>query len=460
MDAPPIQYARTSDGVSIAYWVAGSGARLLHLPHFPYTHIDLELAVPPRRLWYEALTEQLQLIRYDPRGLGLSSEVAGEVSLDGLAEDAGAVIRAVGGPVSLFATGAGVITAVRVVRDHPELVERLVLWRPVTRDQVWGDERLAAIEQLMQVDWEAWADSLAFLSAGGWRRPDTGSALAEVVRRGLSPEGLAAWGAALQSGDVLAEARAVEVPTLVLTRSEETASARVYGSGASRLFAAAMPNSTLRTLPGDEPVIWTASSDLSNAVEVMAARSDLSNTVAVIADFIRNEAAESREAARPADPGLQTILFTDLEASTALTQRLGDAPAHEVLRGHNAAVRGALETHGGREVKHTGDGIMAAFSSAVAAVSAALEIQRELAGGEVRVRAGLNAGEPIAEDGDLFGAAVQLAARITDRAEPGQVLVSRVVADLCAGKGFDFASLGEVTLKGIAAPVALFEVRG
>ncbi len=79
---------------------------------------------------------------------------------------------------------------------------------------------------------------------------------------------------------------------------------------------------------------------------------------------------------------------------------------------------------------------------------------------EVRVRIELNAGEPIAEDDDLFGAAVQLAARITDRAEPGQVLVSRVVADLCAGKGFEFTSVGDATLKGFDEPVALFEVRG
>jgi adenylate cyclase len=123
----------------------------------------------------------------------------------------------------------------------------------------------------------------------------------------------------------------------------------------------------------------------------------------------------------------QTILFTDLESSTALTQRVGDETAQEVLRGHNTAVRGALEANGGREVKHIGDGIMASFPSAGSAIEASLAIQRELEGGELRVRIGINADAPIAEDDDLFGTAVQLAARITDRAEPGQVLVSNVV---------------------------------
>ena len=96
--------------------------------------------------------------------------------------------------------------------------------------------------------------------------------------------------------------------------------------------------------------------------------------------------------------------------------------------------------------------------TAVSAVEAPLANQRELEGGEVRVRIGINAGEPIAEDDDLFGTAVQLAARITDRAEPGQVLVSRVVMDLCAGKTFEFTSAGDATLKGFDEPVALYAV--
>jgi adenylate cyclase len=94
----------------------------------------------------------------------------------------------------------------------------------------------------------------------------------------------------------------------------------------------------------------------------------------------------------------------------------------------------------------------------VGAVTAALQIQRDLNGGEVRVRVGLNAGEPIAEDDDLFGTAVQMAARITDRADPSQVLVSRVVADLCAGKSYKFSSVGLATMRGFDEPVELFEV--
>ena len=200
---------------------------------------------------------------------------------------------------------------------------------------------------------------------------------------------------------------------------------RVLGPAFARQVAAGIPDAQLVVLEGDE---------------FLPIHGDTQSVIEAINRFLERPARA--ESVPPHGGGFQTILFTDLESSTALTQRLGDEGAQELLRGHNDAVRSALEANGGREVKHTGDGIMASFPSAVSAVEASLAIQREMAGGEVRVRIGLNAGEPIAEDDDLFGTAVQLAARITDRAEPGQVLVSRVVADLCAGKGFTFTSTG------------------
>ena len=98
------------------------------------------------------------------------------------------------------------------------------------------------------------------------------------------------------------------------------------------------------------------------------------------------------------------------------------------------------------------------FRLGVARTSGALQIQRALSGAEVRVRIGLNAGEPIAQDDDYFGAAVQLAARVCDRAEPGQILVAQVVRDLCRGKDVHFDDQGEATLKGFPEPVRLFVV--
>ena len=164
------------------------------------------------------------------------------------------------------------------------------------------------------------------------------------------------------------------------------------------------------------------------------------------------------------DTAFRTILFTDMEGSTGLTQQLGDARAMTLLRTHDEVVREALATHGGSEVKHTGDGMMAAFTSVVGAIRCAVRIQDRLGeanarlASPVRVRIGLAAGEPVTESDDLFGAAVQLAARLCSRAEPGTILASSAVHDLAMGKGFTFRKRGRLRLKGFGESLAVFEV--
>jgi class 3 adenylate cyclase len=160
----------------------------------------------------------------------------------------------------------------------------------------------------------------------------------------------------------------------------------------------------------------------------------------------------------------RTILFTDIVESTSLTQRLGDAGVMEMVRAHDKIVRGTLERHRGSEVKHTGDGLMAAFPSIVSAIESAVEIQRRISDAEatgripLRVRIGIAAGEPVTERNDLFGATVQLAARLCSRADPGGILVAGAVHDLALGKGFAFRSRGRLRLKGFDSPMPAFEV--
>lgn len=157
----------------------------------------------------------------------------------------------------------------------------------------------------------------------------------------------------------------------------------------------------------------------------------------------------------------RAILFTDIEGSTALTQELGDIGAMKVLRTHDDAVRTSLKTCGGQEVKHTGDGIMAAFTSVSKAVECAIGLQRKLAeleGPRPGVRVGMSAGEPVTEQGDLFGATVQLAARICDAADAGDILAPSVVKDLCLGKGFKWGDMGELSLKGFNEPVRIHQL--
>jgi class 3 adenylate cyclase len=160
------------------------------------------------------------------------------------------------------------------------------------------------------------------------------------------------------------------------------------------------------------------------------------------------------------DPGIRTVLFTDIVNSTTLTQSLGDEAALAMLGVHDTIVRDALSALGGREVKHTGDGIMASFISPAGAVRCAIQIQRELANHakanperSLKVRVGAAAGEPVEQRNDLFGSTVQLASRLCAHAQPEQILVSNAIAELCLGKGLLFEDLGEVTLKGFGYPV-------
>ena len=155
------------------------------------------------------------------------------------------------------------------------------------------------------------------------------------------------------------------------------------------------------------------------------------------------------------DAGVRSILFTDIVGSTEMTSRFGDDAAMAMLGVHDHIVRTAVGGNKGREVKHTGDGIMAAFHSAACAVRSACEIIGGLRSHNegspeypVIVRIGISAGEPVEQHEDLFGSSVQLAARLCAQAEPGQILVSNVVADLCMGKNLKFHDAGECELKG------------
>jgi class 3 adenylate cyclase len=164
------------------------------------------------------------------------------------------------------------------------------------------------------------------------------------------------------------------------------------------------------------------------------------------------------------DTGVRSVLFTDMVDSTGITQRHGDEAAMECIRFHDSIVRSALAEFHGREVKHTGDGIMASFASSAGAVRCAARIQAQLAKRDtasiaLQVRIGIAAGEPVESNQDLFGSTVQLAARLCACADPAQSLVSSTVAELCIGKGLAFDYLGERALKGFEQPVRVHAVR-
>lgn len=165
------------------------------------------------------------------------------------------------------------------------------------------------------------------------------------------------------------------------------------------------------------------------------------------------------------DAALRAIMFTDLQGSTAMTRQLGEARALNLLHVHNALTRNALREHTGREVKHLGDGIMAAFESTDQALDCAIAIQRAFAAYNfqnaltpLHLRIGLSVGEPVEDDNDLFGVTVQLASRLCAHAKPDQILATQAMVEQSAGERSRFSSRGLITPKGFDEAIQVYEV--
>ncbi len=167
-------------------------------------------------------------------------------------------------------------------------------------------------------------------------------------------------------------------------------------------------------------------------------------------------------AAPEIDPGLRAVMFTDIVGSTEMTARLGDTAAVELVRVHDALVRRGLDAHGGRQVKHTGDGIMASFDKVAGAVRGAADIQRRFAAynadatESLSVRIGIHAGEPVTDHNDLFGSTVQLAYRLCSEAEADGIVVSGLVREMCDEETARFTALGRRRLKGFSEPIPMY----
>ena len=440
---PRIQYTHTADGVSIAFWTLGEGTPLVHMPNLPWSHIQLEWQVPGQRRWYERLAENRKLVRYDGRGTGLSDRNVADYSVDARMLDLQAVVERLGVQrfVLLGPTTAAPV-AIAYAARHPEAVSHLVLWC------TWGREgaRAQVLRLREGVDWELYTEAVAHATFG-WAAAEEAHRYAAYFRECTTPEAARATFRALAEFDVTPVLSQVRAPTLILQRRQV---AVLPGLEVAKGLASGIPDARLVLLEGASVLPWD----------------DMEAVLAAIEEFLGDSEPAPAGAEPVAAGGLCTILFTDVEGSTALTERLGDAKAREVLRNHERIVREALRAHGGAEVKAMGDGFMASFSSATRALECAIAMQRAFAAHDdehpetpIRVRIGLNAGEPIAEEADLFGTAVILAARIAAQAKGGEILASDVVRQLVAGKGFLFADRGEVALRGFEDPVRLYEVR-
>ena len=448
---PPTRYTSTSDGVRIAYAVHGEGPTLVFVRGW-ISHLDAMWDDPEFRPFMEALGSAFRVVRYDLRGCGLSDRKPEHITLDHLVDDLEAVVDRVTSPgedepIVLYGVCYGGPIAARYTARHPERVGRLILDGTYARGQDVSTpqmrESVLGMIRMLESQPRAAHAMLDFFT-----NPDGGDLREqrlERTRRAIDADAASRLYELSFELDVTDDLRAVQVPALVLHRKRTQAIPFVHGQH----VAALLRDAAFVGVEGSAHNPWEG---------------DATKPLAAMAAFLGapvDRAYRPRTSARPT-----VILFTDMVGSTATTVRVGDDLAQDLVRTHNAIVRGALEARGGRIVKSTGDGVMAEFSSVSSAINCGIDIQERLAAhnataGEappIRVRMGINAGEPVSEDDDLHGIVVSTASRICDQADGEEILVSNVVRELATGKGIRFTDAGTFELKGLDEKVRLYRV--
>jgi class 3 adenylate cyclase/pimeloyl-ACP methyl ester carboxylesterase len=440
---PRIQYARTSDGVSIAYWTLGDGTPFVHMPWFRMSHVQLEWQIPEIRRWYEALSGRTQLVRYDARGIGLSQRDVSDHSVDALVRDVEAVVDRL--EIERFALFGLVHTgpvAITYAARHPERVSKLVLWCTYARSADYSQSsEIQATRDVIDKNWEMYTNTLAHVRLG-WSEGEPARRFAAVMRESMSPQALHASIDAFRELDVTDLLPQVKCPTLVLHRRKTS----WLPVDVAKDLAARLPDARLTLLEGESGAPYLGDAD---------------GVLDTIAEFLGLDGSPTARP-RAAASGTAIILFADVADSTGITERLGDTQFRTKARDLDALMRTAIRQRGGTTIegKLLGDGVLALFSSASQAIQAAVACATQGAEAGLPLHLGIHAGDVIREDGNAYGGAVNIASRISGLAAPGEVLVSETVRSLArTSAGVGFEDRGEQSLKGVGEAVRVWAVR-
>ncbi len=437
-----IRFCTTSDGVRIAYATLGEGSPLVFVRGW-VSHLELDWEFAGSRQLYEGYAEEFRVVRYDKRGTGLSDRDVEDFSAAARLRDLEKVVDHLKlDRFALCAYSEGGPIAIAYAAAHSDRVSHLILNGTYARGKALGKPEVQqALHGLVKAQWGLGSETLTNMFMPGASKEEH-DWLTAYQRQAASRSGAADMLLANYDTDVTELLAKISMPTLVLHAKGDRAIPFAQG----REIASAIPNARFVPIESDRHAPDAAISKVMRETTVQF--------------ILGDQTAAPGKAGAGSAP--LTILFTDITSSTALTQQLGDAKAQELVRAHNTIVRDALKASGGSEIKHTGDGIMASFASPSSALDCAIAIQRAVAAeddDQLGVHVGINAGEPVAEDNDLFGTSVQLARRVCDQASGAEILVSDVVRQLVAGKAFLFADRGDVVLRGFEDPVRLYEVR-
>ena len=435
MDEPRIQYVRTSDGVSIAYYVIGGGPPLLEMANLPVSHLQKEWETGHEMA--ETLALQRTYIHYDARGFGMSDRNVTDFSLEALVRDVEAIADHLN--LELFQILGGGIAmpiAIKYAATHPERVSHLVLGLYGSGKEV-PDEQMDSILELGMQNWELATETITH-AVLGWSNGLLAHRLAEIMRVGTTAETLRNFIGYVRKWHIDDLLPRITASTLLLARSHGP---QAYVDDARR-GASFIPDARLELMTG--------------SVMEDVHHEEFARIWAFLSD-----GQELPRAAPEVPPTTATILFADIVDSTSLTESLGDMHFRAHANELDDSLRAAIRESGGAVVegKVLGDGVMAVFPSARQAIDAALRCAAVSATHEMKLHLGIHAGDVIRDGSNVYGGAVNIAARVAAASEPGEILVTDVVRALArtsASVGFD--DRGEHELKGIAEPQQLYAV--
>ena len=435
---PETLYAQSGQ-VSIAYQVFGNGSRdLVYVPGI-ISHLELYWEDPSMAEWLTQLGQNFRVIILDKRGQGMSDRIESSATLEDRIDDVNAVMEAAqstratllglseGGPLCLF-----------FAATYPDKVEKLILFGSMAR--FYGDE-----DYPYSPTYESLSGNLVpkfgkgafafMMGPKGTLSQSEIEGIARTERMSCSPSAfkkILDANRLIDARPILAD---VAQPTLILHRRGDSA----VNFKNSRFMAERIPNCTYLEFP--------SKSHLPNL-------DDTHNLVNAIVQFGSHE----HEPATTPLMGkrLSTALFTDIVQSTDKLLSMGDQAWRNKLDAHDVIAHQKVAAYRGRIVKNTGDGILAVFDGPVRALQCAQALITELEAIGLPIRAGLHVGEVVNRGEDVTGIAINIAARVMDKAKANQTLLTKTLKDLTGGSNIEFESLGKFELKGLPDQFELF----
>ena len=451
MQIPETRYARAGD-LRLAYQKWGQGPPLMIIPDL-ISNVEIMWEHELYRRCLEHLGQHMTCVYFDKRGIGLSDRFDDAPTLEQRNEDILAVMDTVGWDrAHILGTSEGAYMAQLLAADFPERVESLTLLNTfvsplyygkiphyMRKGDPWISDGQKIYEHFLQIV-ETWGEDATEMVA--WEIPGQAGNesftrwMARLMRLAASPRDFIRQLQSIMALDARDAPERIQARTLVMHVKDD----QVLNVAMGRLLGDIIPGAKYMEIEGADHFAW-----------ILPNWRDLDDAVI--------EHATGKSVARTTTRRFGAVLFTDIVGSTKQAAAIGDAKWRAVLDGHDRTARSVIDQHRGRVVKSTGDGLLAVFEAPSQGVSCGLEMCEALTGIGVKIRAGVHAGEiEVHDDGDISGIAVNLAARVEQKAAEGELWTSSTVRDLMLGGSVSFAERGEHELKGIDGSWRLFAV--